>query len=82
MTRSVLCAVDVSNGDDDIAVLQRAAQLAALDDAQLDVIAVVPDFGISQVGAFFGADRRFVKSRFLNASIQNDKLSVTAYLKT
>lgn len=56
MTRSVLCAVDISNGDDDIHVLQRAAQLAALDNAQLDVIAVVPDFGLSQVGTFFGKD--------------------------
>jgi nucleotide-binding universal stress UspA family protein len=56
MSNSVLCAVDVSNGDDDINVIQRAAQLAALDGAQLDVIAVVPDFGMSQVGAFFGKD--------------------------
>jgi universal stress protein F len=56
MTNSVLCAVDVSNGDDDINIIQKAAQLAALDDAQLDVIAVVPDFGMSQVGAFFGKD--------------------------
>ncbi len=54
MTNSVLCAVDVSNGDDDINVIQKAAQLAALDNAQLDVVAVVPDFGMSQVGAFFG----------------------------
>ena len=53
MTNSVLCAVDVSNGDDDINVLQKAAQLAVLEGAQLDVIAVVPDFGMSQVGSFF-----------------------------
>ncbi|MFT5797803.1 MAG: universal stress protein F, partial [Candidatus Azotimanducaceae bacterium] len=44
MTGPVLCAVDVSNGDDDINVIQKAAQLAALEGAQLDVIAVVPDF--------------------------------------
>lgn len=56
MTNSVLCAVDVSNGDDDINVIRKAAQLAAFDSAQLDVIAVVPDFGMSQVGAFFGKD--------------------------
>ncbi len=56
MTNSVLCAVDVSNGDDDINVIQKAAKLAAMDDAQLDVIAVVPDFGISQVGSFFNKD--------------------------
>jgi nucleotide-binding universal stress UspA family protein len=56
MTNSVLCAVDVSNGDDDINVIQKAARLAALDGAQLDVVAVIPDFGISQVGSFFNAD--------------------------
>lgn len=56
MTSYVLCAVDVSNGDDDIKVIQKAAQLATLEGAQLDVVAVVPDFGMSQVGAFFGKD--------------------------
>ncbi|WP_417257885.1 universal stress protein [Celeribacter sp.] len=53
MTNSVLCAVDVSNDDDDIRVIQAAARLAELDEAQLDVIAVLPDFGMSQVSAFF-----------------------------
>lgn len=56
MTSSILCAVDISNGDDDVKTLQRAAQIAELDGAQLDVIAVVPDFGMSQVGDFFGSD--------------------------
>ncbi|MDG1473191.1 MAG: universal stress protein [Ascidiaceihabitans sp.] len=56
MTNSVLCAVDVSNGDDDIKAIRKAAQLAALDNAQLDVIAVVPDFGMSQVSSFFSED--------------------------
>jgi len=56
MTGPVLCAVDVSNGDDDIDVIQTAARLAAMDNAQLDVVAVVPDFGISQVGTFFDKD--------------------------
>ena len=56
MTNSVLCAVDISNGDDDVKTLRRAAQIAAMDGAQLDVIAVVPDFGMSQVSDFFGSD--------------------------
>ena len=56
MTSPVLCAVDVSNGEDDIKTIQTAARLAALDGAQIDVIAVVPDFGISQVGDFFNKD--------------------------
>ena len=53
MTGSVLCAVDVSNGDDDINTIQAAARIAKLDGAQLDVVSVVPDYGISQVGSFF-----------------------------
>lgn len=53
MTTSVLCAVDVSDGDTDSAVLTEAAKIAALHDAQLDVITVLPDFGSSLVSGFF-----------------------------
>ncbi len=53
MSGSVLCAVDISNGTDDIPTIQRAAKLADLDGVQLDVIAVVPDFGLSPVATFF-----------------------------
>lgn len=53
MTGPVLCAIDVSNPHRDDAVLRRAAQLAALDSAQLDVITVVPDYGMSVVGSYF-----------------------------
>ncbi|MEM9581835.1 MAG: universal stress protein [Pseudomonadota bacterium] len=56
MTQPVLCAVDISNGDDDVKTIQIAAQMARLDGAQLDVIAVVPDYGMSQVGNFFSKD--------------------------
>ena len=56
MTNSVLCAIDVSNEAGDSAALKTAARLAALDGAQLDVIAVVPDYGLSQVGSFFSKD--------------------------
>lgn len=56
MTISVLCAVDVSNGNDDIKTLQKAAELATVEGAQLDVIAVLPDFGLSQVGSYFSKD--------------------------
>ena len=56
MTKCVLCAVDVSNADGNMKTLQVAGRLAALDDAQLDVIAVVPDYGLSQVGGFFSAE--------------------------
>ncbi len=53
MTGPVLCAVDISNPHRDDNVLKAAARLAALDEAQLDVITVVPDYGMSVVGAYF-----------------------------
>ncbi|WP_271947228.1 universal stress protein [Ruegeria faecimaris] len=56
MTRSVLCAVDISNGKIDGPVLQKAAALADLEGAQLDVVSVLPDFGESWVSGFFQAD--------------------------
>jgi len=56
MTNPVLCAVDISNEHEDLGVLKRAAQIAALDDAPLDVITVVPDYGMSVVGSFFSQD--------------------------
>jgi len=56
MTNSVLCAVDISNGDLDVDVLKTAATLADRDKAQLDVVTVLPDFGESWVSGFFDAD--------------------------
>lgn len=55
MTGPVLCAVDVSNPHRDDHVLRAAARMATLDAAQLDVITVVPDYGMSVVGSFFDA---------------------------
>ena len=52
-SRPVLCAIDISNKDRDVGVLKQASRLAALDKASLDVITVVPDFGMSVVGGFF-----------------------------
>ncbi|SEO98025.1 Nucleotide-binding universal stress protein, UspA family [Salinihabitans flavidus] len=51
--KPVLCAIDVSNEDRDAKVLKKAAQLAQMEGAQLDVITVVPDYGMSVVGSFF-----------------------------
>lgn len=56
MTKSVLCAVDVSEGNVDSQVLKVAAQLADMHGAQLDVITVLPDFGNSLVSGFFKPD--------------------------
>ena len=53
MTACVLCAVDISQPAVEGDVLKTAAKLAALEGARLDVITVVPDFGMSVVGSFF-----------------------------
>lgn len=53
MSNTILCAVDINRPDEEQKVLERAAQLADLDGARLDVITVVPDFGASLVGAYF-----------------------------
>lgn len=53
MTNSVLCAVDISHPGEDASVLRKAAQLADMEEAQLDVITVVPDYGTSLVSGFF-----------------------------
>lgn len=53
MSRPVLCAVDISNAGKDDAVLKTAKRLADLEDAQLDVVTVIPDFGKSLVAGFF-----------------------------
>lgn len=53
MIETILCAVDVNRLDEETHVLQRAAALARLDDAQLDLITVLPDYGKSVVGGYF-----------------------------
>lgn len=56
MSGAVLCALDVSQPDHEKVVLKRAHQLARLDEARLDVLTVVPDYGTSMVGSFFPSD--------------------------
>lgn len=56
MSGTVLCAVDINRPETEKRVVEKAAQLAALEGAQLDVIAVVPDFGLSMVGQYFDSD--------------------------
>lgn len=56
MTASILAAIDVSQPELDREVLRVAERLARLDGARLDVITVVPDFGMSVVGQYFDKD--------------------------
>lgn len=53
MIKSVLCAIDISDPESDRPVLRVAAKLAAAEGASLDVMTVVPDYGMSMVGAYF-----------------------------
>lgn len=55
MINSVLCAIDLSNGELDSPVLAQAAQLAEMNGAQLDVVSVLPDYGETWVSTFFEA---------------------------
>ncbi|MFS4579793.1 universal stress protein [Phaeobacter sp. C3_T13_0] len=55
MSKSVLCALELSDKTVDAKVLREAARLADLDQAQLDVVNVLPDFGESWVSGFFEA---------------------------
>lgn len=56
MIKTILCAFDVANLEQDQPTLHRAAKLAEMEGAQLDLVTVVPDFGMSQVGGFFSKD--------------------------
>lgn len=52
MTKSILCAIDITN-ESDVDVLQTADKLARLDGAQLDVITVVPNLGVTLISSYF-----------------------------
>lgn len=54
--KTVLCAIDVNRPETEGHVLARAWKLASADGAQLDVISVVPDYGMSVVGGYFEGD--------------------------
>ena len=56
MSSQILCAIDINQPDTDAEVLRTAHKLARLDGARLDVITVVPDFGMSVVGSYFSPD--------------------------
>lgn len=53
MSKSILCAIDVSEPNAEMSTLNKAAQLAEMEGATLDVVTVVPDFGMSVVSEFF-----------------------------
>lgn len=55
MSKSILCAIDVSESNAEMSTLKKAAQLAKMEGASLDVMTVVPDFGMSLVSEFFDA---------------------------
>jgi nucleotide-binding universal stress UspA family protein len=56
MSGIVLCALDISEPEHEAPVLRRAAQIAELDNARLDVMTVVPGMGASVVSNYLGPD--------------------------
>lgn len=52
MTYTVLCAIDINRPTEEIAVLRTAKQQADLNNAQLDVMTVMPDYGHNVVGLY------------------------------
>ena len=60
MSNFVLAAIDLSHPEQYGTILNRAARMAEIDDAQLAVVTVIPDFGMSIVGSFFeqGAEQK------------------------
>lgn len=50
---TVLCAIDVHRPESETRVLQTAHRISSTEGAQLDVITVLPDYGMSIVGSFF-----------------------------
>ncbi len=56
MSKSILVAVDVSESDHDADVLKTAHGLATAQGAELIVMTVVPNYGMSIVGSFFDTD--------------------------
>ncbi len=75
MTGPVLCAVDISDGDQDNAVIREAKKMADLAGVTLDVVTVVPDFGKSVVGSFFESDHH---TKMVDASKEALNTIVTA----
>ena len=60
MTETVLAAIDLSNPEHHAQILQNARRMAHLDNANLAVVSVIPDFGMSIVSTYFeeGAERK------------------------
>ncbi len=56
MYRNILLAVDLANSEAQSKAVETAITLAKLFDANLHVISVVPDFGMSIVAGFFPKD--------------------------
>ena len=75
MTKTILCAVDVSDTGDEAKILKKALQLAALDGAQLDVVTVVPDYGLAVVAGYFSKDHH-------DKMVAESKLMLSAFVES
>jgi len=53
MSKTILVAIDLAHPEHHEKLLTKAAQQAGMDGADLAVVSVIPDFGMSIVGSFF-----------------------------
>lgn len=56
MIKRILCAIDVSQLDNDVEVLKRACELRDIYGSVLSVMSVIPDYHMSLVGSYFEED--------------------------
>ena len=56
MSQNILVAVDLDDEDNSVRVLKAASAAAAQSGGKLNVVTVVPSFGMSIVGSFFSED--------------------------
>lgn len=80
MTRTVLVAIDLTQPEDQKAVLKRARQLADIEGATLSVVSVLPDYRMSMISTFFSDDHthemteeaRVAQHKFVTETVGQD----------
>ena len=81
MIQSILCPIDVSEPQENRELLKIARQMAELHGAQLQVMTVLPDFGMSVVGQYFDKqhhEKAVTKAKELLRKAVSDALGADA----
>lgn len=72
---AILAAIDIGNEAQAREILETADKLAVLDGARLDILTVVPPFGMPLVGSFFPKD-------YEKDVLEKTRQALEAFLKT